>query len=295
MQSASLRQIVLVGLLATVGGCYSPYGYQNPYGPAPYQPYGPYTQPGGFPPTGQPYVPNGQPGVGGPTPLTPPGGSPSTYDNTNGPVKFPDNNNNAPPFKPTPESGGNKTVPLPGDEPTGSGPAASNSGLQPTSGQRISADQPLEFDNVPANDPPAELNPNEAAPPESDPFFEPPVRGTSSRGSNSGVIRKVSLEVPAPPRQLNPYGRDKVHANPEWLRGVVDYDRQQRTWQIIYSANPEARDPNGGTLTLGSHPGLSRCRSGDVVLVEGAIDSSQLDARGKPVYVLDNITPLVAE
>ena len=293
MQSASLRQFVLVGLLASIGGCYSPYGYQNPYGPAPYQPYGPYTQPGGFPATGQPYVPNGQPGVGSPTPLTPPGGSPSTYD-TNGPLKFNDNNNNAPPFKSSPDSGGNKTVPLPGDEPGGAGPAASNSGLQPTSGLRI-GEMPSEFDREPASNPPAEINQNEAAPAEGegDPF-EPPVRGTSSRGS-SGVIRKVSLEVPAAPRQLNPYGRDKVHANPEWLRGVIDYDRQQRTWQIIYSASPEARDPNGGTLTLGNHPGLGRCRSGDIVLVEGAIDSSQLDARGKPVYALDNVTPLAAE
>lgn len=291
MQSASLRQFVLVGLVSTVGGCHSPYGYQNPYGTAPYQPYGPYTQPGGvYPAPGQPYVPGGQPGsqpgVISPTPLSPPTGNPpSTYD-TNGPVNFPDNN--APPYKPNPDTGGDKTVPLPGDEPSGSGPAASAPGLEPTSAQQFDNESRTPFAEE-AREQPAELNTTE----EDDPF-ETPIRGTSNSESGSGTIRKVSLEVPAP-RRLNPYGRDRIHANPEWLRGVVDFDSQQRTWQIIYSASPQPGDPNGGTLTLGSHPGLSRCRSGDVVLVEGAVNSNQLDARGKPVYALDNITPLVAE
>ena len=78
----------------------------------------------------------------------------------------------------------------------------------------------------------------------------------------------------------------------QWLRGVVDYDSRERTWQIIYSATPDQRDPNGGSLTLGSHPALAGCRSGDIVLVEGAINSSQTDKRGKPLYAIDSVTAL---
>ncbi len=301
MQSAALRNLMLVGLLTPIAGCYSPYGYQSPYSPGPYgQPYQP-TYPSGpiynGPPAGQPYVPGGptQPGMGSPTPLTPPGSNPPpTYDNNSGNgIKFDD----APTFNPNPgttppagSSGGNRgTVPDPIDD-TGAGPAAANPGLQPTSSiQRDRLESSFEQEADSTTEPAQPAN----ADAEADPFFEPPKRLSGSTDSGPAVIRKVSLDAPTS-EQLNPYGRDKKHANPEWLRGVIDFDSQARTWQIIYSATPDSTDPNGGSLTLGNHPALAQCRSGDVVLVEGAINAGEVDGRGKPKYLLDRVTQLIA-
>lgn len=287
MQSASLKCLAL-GLLATVAGCYSPYGYQSPYGPGLYgQPYQPAPM---YPGPGTPYVPGGttQPGIGTPTPLTP-SNPPSTYDNGSGGIKF-----DAPDFNPNPSgspptgnnNSGNRVVPDPGnlDDPS-SGPAASNGGLTPTSNsQRIADPDPFEeSNNTGSPAPPARVTEEE------DPF-EPPRRLSSEVQPRKGSIQMVSYERPA--SEPNPYGRDTKHPNPQWLRGVIDYDARERTWQIIYSATPDRRDPNGGSLTLGPHPDLANCRSGDIVLVEGAINASQTDKRGKPLYALDSVTPL---
>ena len=297
MQSASLRNLMFVGLLAPFAGCYSPYGYQSPYGPNPYGQQPMYPSGPGYPaPLGQPYVPGGSaPGGGGPTLMPPSSSSPSTYDNNNpngGGIKFDD----APSFNTTPpgtnppagNSGSNRgNVPDPiEDLNNGSGPAATKPQLSPTSSQREELESPFG----------QESNNRRASPPErlseeADPF-EKPDRVSSFNEPAPAAIQKVSLETP---ERLNPYGRDTEHANPQWLRGVVNFDRLEQTWQIIYSKKPEARDLNGGSLTLADHPGLAQCRNGDVVLVEGAIDSSQTDARGKPLYALDKVTPLTAQ
>lgn len=295
MRSASLNVLALVGLSASLAGCYAPYGYQSPYGPGMYgQPYQP--QYPGAPvyttPPGTPYVPGGttQPGIGTPTPLTP-SNPPSTYDsNNNNGIKFDD----APQFNPNPgttpggNSGSNRgTVPDPIDD-TGSGPAAARPGLQPTSGtQADDLESPFEESNnsgAPAQ--PARVGSEQD-------LFEPPQRLSSEVESQSTTIQRVSLKRSVGDAP-NPYGRDQKHANPEWLRGVVDYDAQQRTWQIIYAASPDPRDPNGGSLTLAPHPNLATCRSGDIVLVEGAIDARTTDSRGKPLYAIDAVTPLTA-
>lgn len=285
MPSASLKKLMLVGLLAPAG-CYSPYGNQSPYG---YQPYGQPYQPAypGNPvytaPPGQPYVPGGStPGTGSPTPITPP----STYDTPGGGSS----GGNAPTFDPNPpsgSSGGNRVVPNPEDDlaPAG-GPAATNpGGLTPTASQRDSLESSFEQESNQNNAParPARISEEE------DPF-EMPERTSSSQ---SGVFQNVNYV--APPEGLNPYGRDTKHANPEWLRGILEYDRQTKTWQITYAGNPDPRDRNGGSITLAKHPDLSLCRSGDIVLVEGAIDGSQTDARGKAIYLLDKVTPLAAQ
>ena len=290
MQSPSI-QCLIFGLLACVAGCYSPYGYQSPYGPGPYgQPYQPAPV---YPGPGTPYIPGGgtiQPGIGTPTPLNPPGTTnpPSTYDNSGGGIKFDD----APTFDPNPggtvpgNSGGNRVVPDPLED-TGSGPAATRPGLTPTSNSQPADDfeSPFGDSNTGAGSPaqPASVTT------EPD-LFEPPQRLSSGVRARSPSIQQVSFE--RQPLELNPFGRDGKHANPQWLRGVIDYDSRERTWQIIYSATPDQRDPNGGSLTLGSHPDLSNCHSGDIVLVEGAINASQFDKRGKPLYALDAVTPL---
>jgi hypothetical protein len=292
---------MLAGLLAFSSGCHSPYGYQSPYpyGQQPVYPGGP----GYVIPPGQPYVPGGStPGSGGPTLIPPSGSGTNTYDNggngsgsgspanTGGGIKFDD----APPFNPNPgstppagDSGSNRVVPDPlEDLNNNSGPAASQPKLSPTSSQREQLESPFR----------QESNRNGASPPEqlpteSDPF-EVPDKVSSIGEPARTAIQKVNLEVP---QRLNPYGRDTEHANPSWLRGVVNFDPQEKTWQIIYSNKPDSRDRNGGSLTLADHPDLAQCRDGDVVLVEGAIDAGQTDTRGKPVYALDKVTPLTAE
>ncbi len=305
MPSSSIQSVrlpcvcIAFGLAsAMLSGCHSPYGYPGQYGPGYYgQPafQAPGYQGGPVSPGGQPlgnggtYVPGGtapgsSPGMS-PTPINPP----STYDS--GPGIQWDPKNNAPTFNESPATG-RGSVPDPGDDLKNSNPGASKPTLTPTSGTGSdglttpfgqAGDASGGSSGAPAQ--PAQL---EAEP---DPFFEPPQQLKSSAVSGASPIQTVSYEAPQTTK-LNPYGRDTKHANPTWLRGVVDYDQKQRSWSILYSANPDSRDSNGGVLTLANHPNLAKCRLGEVVLAEGAIDASQQDARGKPIYVLDNITPL---
>lgn len=292
MQSASLRNLVLAAVLVPVAGCQSPYGYQSPYygntpmGTYPQFPSGPVYN---TTPSGPTYVPNGQPGTGGPTPLGAPAQPPSTYDNGSGGIKF----DNAEPFKTTPPAGGNRgTVPDPQDD-LKQDPSASKPDLTPTSSiQRDFQLQP-QLEQVPDNTG-SPIQPANSAEEEEDPFgqpkFSPPKKISSAAEMPSGGIEQVKYE--SPPKERNPYGRDTAHANPEWLRGVIDFDPQERTWQIVYAATPDPRDRNGGSLTLGNHRDLSKCRNGDIVAVFGAIDASQVDSRGKPIYALDKVQPL---
>ncbi len=288
---------------ALMAGCYSPYGYQGQYGGPGYYGQPAYQTPGGpgypggpaYPGLpGQPlgnggtYAPGTSPGTS-PTPLNPP----STYDSGSG-INWQDPKNNAPGFDPNNPGTGRGSVPDPGDDLRNSNPnpGASKPTLTPTSG--TSQDELTTPFNQTGNssggsigvpEQPAQLTT------EPDPFFEPPQQLKSSTTSGASKIQTVSYEPPQATK-LNPYGRDTKHANPTWLRGVVDYDQKQRTWSILYSTTPDSRDSNGGVLTLANHPNLAKCRLGEVVLAEGAIDASQTDARGKPIYVLDNITPL---
>lgn len=309
MPSSSVRPVrlpwncIVFGLAsAMLSGCYSPYGYQGQYGGPGYYGQPAYQTPGypggpvypGSP--GQPlgnggtYVPGGtSPGMS-PTPLNPP----STYDNNPGGIRFESPNNNAPSFEPNPGTG-RGTVPDPGDDLKNSNPGASKPTLTPTSGtSQDELSSPFEQTgnsnggSIGAPAQPAQL------PADADPFFEMPQQQKSSSTSGTSVIQTVSYEQPQAAK-LNPFGRDTKHANPTWLRGVIEYDQKQRTWSILYSSNPDPRDLNGGMLTLASHPNLAKCRNGEVVLAEGAIDASQTDARGKSIYVLDNVTPLTAQ
>lgn len=291
---------IALGLASTMlAGCYSPYGYQGQYGGPGYYGQPAYQAPGypggpvypGSP--GQPlgnggtYVPGGtSPGMS-PTPLN----APNTYENPNGPIRFESPNNNAPGFDPSPGTGrGN--VPDPGDDLKNSNPGASKPTLTPTSGTTDNEfTTPFEqTGNSNGGATPTPAQPASATQ-ESDPFFEAPLQLKSSATSGAKLIQTVSYEQPQTTK-LNPYGRDTKHANPTWLRGVIEYHQKLRSWSILYSANPDPRDPNGGVLTLANHPNLAKCRDGEVVLAEGAIDARQTDARGKPIYVLDNVTPL---
>lgn len=293
-----------------LSGCYSHYGYQGQYGGGGPGYYGqPMHQGPGYPNSpmyntapGQPlgnggvYTPGGTtPGMS-PTPL---GAPPSTYDNNGPSIRFENPNNNAPEFNANPggTGSGRGSVPDPNDELNHNGPGASKPTLQPTSGtQQEDLTTPFnESANSNGASAGARVQPAQVTE-EADPFEMPdrpqPLRSSATSGATA--IQRVSYEEPQPAK-LNPFGRDTKNANPTWLRGVIDYDQKQRTWSILYSSNPDARDPNGGCLTLAPHPSLAKCRLGEVVLAEGAIDSTQTDVRGKPLYVLDNVTPLKSQ
>jgi hypothetical protein len=87
------------------------------------------------------------------------------------------------------------------------------------------------------------------------------------------------------------YDRDKYR----WLQGIVEFDLRDKSWHIMYSQSPDPHDKNGGDIRLIDHRKLSTLRNGDVVRVEGRIDTHHLDSRGKAQYRIDQlecITPV---
>lgn len=317
-RSMRLTGVTLGLAVSLLSGCYSHSGYQGQYGGGGPGYYGQpmYSGPGyqGGPmlntPQGQPlgnggiYTPGGTMPGNSPTPL---GAPPSTYDNRGPGIRFENPNNNAPEFNATPPgTTGRGAVPEPGDEQNNkNSPGASKPSLTPTSAtQPDGLTTPFgESSNTGSGNSGGVSSGSRVQPAngtietDENPFFEMPTQprplGTSAT-SGASPIQRVSYEEPQPAK-LNPFGRDLKHANPTWLRGVIDYDPKQKTWSILYSSNPDSRDANGGCITLANHPSLAKCRLGEVVLAEGAIDASQTDARGKPLYVLDNVTPLQAQ
>ena len=64
----------------------------------------------------------------------------------------------------------------------------------------------------------------------------------------------------------------------------MDFDAATKTWFVMYDNHPQAADPFGGDLTLADHPLLARLKPGNAVRIEGALDETEGDARGKPVF-----------
>jgi|GEM_PF-617986 len=312
-RSVGLASVTLCLALSLLSGCYSHYGYQGQTGGGPGfygQPnYGqPMYQGPGYPggpmlngPQGQPlgnggtYTPGMTTPGSSPTPL---GSPPKTYDNSGPSINFENSGGNAPEFNATPGTG-RGAVPEPGDELNNNSPGATKPSLTPTTSATQQDDLATPFGESSSTGgvgTGSDIQPANGTK-EEDPFFEMPTQPRplgASATSGASPIQRVSYEEPQPAK-LNPFGRDTKHANPTWLRGVIDYDPKQKTWSILYSSNPDSRDSNGGCITLANHPGLAKCRLGEVVLAEGAIDATQTDARGKPLYVLDSITPLKAQ
>ena len=80
----------------------------------------------------------------------------------------------------------------------------------------------------------------------------------------------------------SPYGYERDELR--WLRGKVDYDRQDNAWHLIYDLTPDPGDPYGGSITLLPHERLDGIQEDDVILVEGSVDESVVDRLGKPRY-----------
>ena len=107
------------------------------------------------------------------------------------------------------------------------------------------------------------------------------VRPTAQRRALSETM---AVKVQADP---NPYAYDRAQYS--WLRGKVDFDPVDRSWNIIYSLVPEESDLYQGSMTLAESPLLEKLHNDDVVVVEGRPDPNLLDLRGKPCYRVDSV------
>lgn len=131
----------------------------------------------------------------------------------------------------------------------------------------------------------SQIDPASDAYEQTDPFREPvAVQNVSQRDARgSGTSRSPS-----------PYARDPQGYS--WLRGVLDFDRQDNRWRLRYSPNPTDGDPYGGDVALELSQDMSGFQPGDVVLVEGDFDPNCQDRFGKPCYRVQRlIGPLVPE
>lgn len=296
MDISRMMNVIRLGLLLGLCGCYhyaySPYGNNGmgayPYGPSTYpsSPGNGYIQPSPtYVPGGSPTNPSygSPPSNGGPTPLynppngtSPPGGGNSapTWGPPSGNPQEPNYNGNDSEKKvpdPTKEDD-EKTF---GAEPGASLPPGYNGSS--ISGIQLEPIEPDPGTPTGAADPSSTLADNQD-------FFEPPVRSVSRQS-------KVASSATTDSRP-NPYDYDGQSYT--WLRGIVDYDSDDQRWLIIYSVDPNHHDRYGGSMTLSDHPNLQKIKPGDVILVEGELDSASLDRHGKPIYHVDQLKLLRA-
>jgi hypothetical protein len=281
-------------------GCVAPApygGYPGYYGPPRYMAPSPgvITSPGPAPYPSPQLGPPLPPGSGSsnwsPTPATPPtpGGN-STFSPTpsNKPAdNLPPNYPEIPPgtgpgLSPTPQA------PQPGDQ--NSTPFGAEGGST-FDNSRGGAQMPVRKPNGAAEESYASRGQDAAPPGASAEPFEPPVE----RGSHADP-QVIPAAGQSPARgggdAANPYDYDR--ASYSWLRGVVDYDARDKTWQIIYNPKPDRHDRYGGALCLGDHPKLKDLHDGDFVYVEGHINQQHPDTRGKACYEIDGgqLTPI---
>lgn len=254
-----------VGLaLLCCSGCrwypYSPYynGY-NSYGPGQYGPtYAP--QPGGFVDPGGTYIPqNYGPTLntpGSPTPLN--SGTPSTSPTPNWRTPNGTGGGEAPLFNP---------VPNPQPDSFGPAPAAVLPRPQP-----LTMVSPFP-QTVVANIQPTGLQ-------TVDPFVEP---ATLSNDDDAQPMPVGS----SPPAE--PYAFDG--ADFKWLKGIVDFDDETKSWSIIYALVPKPTDRFGGHFVLGPSDQLQQLQRGDLVLIAGEPHPTLKD-RGRPVYHVAKVTVL---
>lgn len=125
---------------------------------------------------------------------------------------------------------------------------------------------------------------------ETQPFAATENSGVSNAGFEAPMTHPANdpkSTAAAQQAGLNPYDYDPSH---HWLRGVVDYDPSDKTWNLIYDVTPDRDDPFAGSITLADDPRLSVLKNDDVVLVEGSIDYNKRDRRGKPRYRIGSKT-----
>ena len=276
MQSKRWKVRLACGLpLLLLAGCFP----HNPYGP-----YGPGAYPGVYstPPAGL-AVPNGvivQP----PSTQTLPGNSAPLWQQSQDPVPP---NLNPPILNPSTNGAGdsNGTLPVPDPIAPGSfGDGTDNLDFN-------DSDTPAPFNSKQGSlrntghDVPQEQMASRSTAEDAGAFVDPvPV--------DPAALKQTSAESDeAAARRPNPFDHDREDFR--WLRGVVDYDEADKTWNIIYDMNPDRTDRFGGSITLGDDERLSELHDDDVVLVEGRVDANARDRSGKPLYHVERLARLV--
>lgn len=299
--SSPAARLLCAPALLFLLGCYTtPYQYGYPPG----YPMGP----GGTVPPGGTVVP---PGSTVPPPSDGNLGNPGKLQGNNGsklgaPVPrqptFEANNGKTPGTKKVPEYKDPNDIPPTAKKPAGGAafdlkgdggtavPKKEDSSKPPVSpfGPGASNASPANGGVIPAaaNQVSQEFGPKRFQPPKE----VKPVPGATGTGAKQQVLPGSNPPTKAASPTPSPYDYDdKTYS---WLRGKVDYDEVSKTWVIIYSLDP--KDKYGGSFTLANDEKLKKLRNDDVFLVEGKIDSTAKDSRGKPIYRIDTLFgPLV--
>lgn len=276
-------------LLLAANGCYHP-----PYAPNYSYPTYP-TAPGAYPaaPGGSYVVPPGGtvPGtMGVPSSGFPSGGTGPTLAP---PINGSGTGGDAPPYTydPSTTPPSNSSGAVPGyDDPTmddfGTNPSVPDDGFRRPQGDGANASPFYPSSAVPRQNNTAQAPPATAAP-------RPDYLAGVDEYDSSQKIAPASFEttadedfgaVPAATSESED-GFGYEHGGYRWLRGVVDFDPEQKNWQIIYGLTPDSGDKFGGSLILVDNGQLTDFQDNDVVLVEGKLDpQAGQDVLGKPFY-----------
>lgn len=120
-------------------------------------------------------------------------------------------------------------------------------------------------------------------------FAEPIVRSTTDTPAD-GIVA-VSLEQEAKAlADASGLARDVEF---RWVQGIVEFDKAQRTWHLIYDLEPAVTDTLGGEITLSGKFPLTETDNGRLIRVAGQFDPSRLDRLNKPVYRVSRVEPVV--
>lgn len=120
----------------------------------------------------------------------------------------------------------------------------------------------------------------------SDPFMTPAKFQAASFERPHGTGNQSSNA-----KSPSPFSYDKQ--NYGWLRGIIEFDVQEKQWNITYNATPDKTDKFGGNIVLSDQGKLNHFKNGDVVLLDGKIDGSRQDKMGKPLYLISKVQRLV--
>jgi hypothetical protein len=138
-------------------------------------------------------------------------------------------------------------------------------------------------------------------------YYDPETTGGNAYGSinnssphlTAGAGEDFTEPIPGPsPISLTqavralenvPYGYD--NRGYRWLQGLVSRE-PDGTWSILYSAIPDLSDEFGGDMTLVASSKLATLKDGDVVRLEGEVDTSGFDKSGRALYRVHNVTML---
>lgn len=115
--------------------------------------------------------------------------------------------------------------------------------------------------------------------------FTPPI---NTKASRSAIIQTAQHVDDNPDVRIYGIAKD----GHSWFRGVLDYDKQENTWYLIYNPTPALADGFGGMLTLEGHPDLENFAVNDIALVDGSF--APADASGNVKYRVSTIRRLVA-